>query len=357
LVFAERPADHGRTTRVHRRGEYLQPGDEVQPGAIDAVLPFGAERPRNRLGLAEWLVSPDNPLTARVAVNRAWQALFGRGLVRTLGDFGLQGEAPSHPELLDWLAVDFVQNGWSQKRLHRQLVLSATYRQASTASAELSARDPDNRLLARGPRARLEAEVLRDALLQGAGLLSLRMGGPGVYPPQPSGITEVAFGSPRWPTSSGDDRYRRSLYTHHKRTAPFAFYSTFDAPGGDVCTALREAANTPLQALTLLNDVLVVDCARSLGAWLAELPIDDAAADADALRIERAFVRMLTRPAEPDEVSVLREFLAKQRARLRDGQLDAAAIAAPGDGDRTEAAAWTLLARVLCNLDETVTKL
>ncbi|MFM1873991.1 MAG: hypothetical protein RL398_3413, partial [Planctomycetota bacterium] len=146
LVFAERPADHGRTTRVHRRGEYLQPGDEVQPGAIETVLPFGDERPRNRLGLAQWLVSPDNPLTARVAVNRAWQALFGRGLVRTLGDFGLQGEAPSHPELLDWLAVDFVRNGWSQKRLHRQLVLSATYRQASTASAELSARDPDNRL-------------------------------------------------------------------------------------------------------------------------------------------------------------------------------------------------------------------
>ncbi|MFO1076239.1 MAG: PSD1 and planctomycete cytochrome C domain-containing protein [Planctomycetota bacterium] len=352
-VFRERPPAHGRTTHLHRRGEYLQPAEAVEPGAIAAVLPFDPELPRNRLGLARWIASPQNPLTARVAVNRAWQAFFGQGIVRTLGDFGYQGEPPSHPELLDWLAVDFVREGWSMKRLHRRIVTSATYRQRSSAEPTLRGRDPDNRLLARGPRGRLEAEIVRDGLLRGSGLLALAMGGPGVYPPQPAGVTEVAYGNPAWPTSAGDQRYRRSIYTYQKRTAPFALFATFDAPSGESCVARRDAANTPLQALTLLNDVLLVDCARALGAALARTGGDD------ATRIDRAFVQMLTRHATPDEIAVLTGFLARQRERLGAGELDAAAIAGPateGGGDRTEAAAWTLLARVLCNCDEVVTK-
>jgi hypothetical protein len=350
LALRERGPDNPRTTFVHRRGEYLQPTERVGPGAIEAVAPFATDLPRNRLGLARWIASTDNPLTARVAVNRAWQALFGQGIVRTLGDFGYQGEPPTHPELLDWLAVEFVRRGWSQKQLHRLIVTSATYRQSSRVDAERLRADPDDRLLSRGPRLRLEAEVLRDAVLRGCGLLSLRAGGPGTYPPQPAGVTEVAYGSPAWPTSRGEDRYRRSLYTFQKRTAPFALYATFDAPSGETCLARRDRSNTPLQALAMLNDELVLDAARALARSLAAMPDDRGA------RIDSACLRLLSRHATDLDVRMLGSFYGIQRSRLETHTADAAAIAGPGDGDPVEVAVWTLVVRVLCNLDELLTR-
>ena len=350
LVLRERGAANARTTHRHRRGEFLQPLEPVEPGAIAAIAPFPADLPRNRLGLARWIASPANPLTARVAVNRAWQAFFGQGIVRTLGDFGYQGAAPTHAELLDWLAVEFVRRGWSHKQLHRWIVTSATYRQSPLGDAEARTKDPDNRLLSRSPRLRLDAEVLRDSVLRASGLLSLRMGGPGVYPPQPAGVTEIGYGSPTWPVSQGEDRYRRSLYTFQKRTTPFALFQTFDAPSGEACLACREASNTPLQALTLLNDVLVVDAARALGASLA------AFAGTDAQRIELAVRQCLCRPAAAAEAATLLAFVTSQRERLASGALDAIAIAGAGEGDRGAVAVWALLARVLFNVDEATTR-
>ncbi|HJT30849.1 MAG TPA: PSD1 and planctomycete cytochrome C domain-containing protein, partial [Pirellulales bacterium] len=235
LVLRERPAGNPRPTYIHNRGEFLQKGEEVQPGTPAALHAWPAGEPLNRLGFARWLVSPENPLTARVAVNRQWAVLFGRGLVSTTEDFGLQGAIPSHPELLDWLAVEFIERGWSLKSLHRQIVTSATYQQSSRVTPELLAKDPDNRLLARAGRLRLDAELIRDSALRSSGLLSEKMGGPGVYPPQPAGVTEFAYGKPAWTTSAGEDRWRRSLYTFQKRTAPFAMFAAFDAPGGEAC--------------------------------------------------------------------------------------------------------------------------
>ncbi|MBK8096091.1 MAG: PSD1 domain-containing protein [Planctomycetes bacterium] len=350
LALREREAANPRVTHRRHRGEYLQTRERVEPGAIAAVAPFPPELPRNRLGLARWIASADNPLTARVAVNRAWHAFFGEGIVRSLGDFGQQGEPPTHPELLDWLAVQFVRDGWSLKRLHRRLVLSATYRQDSTVDAAALAQDPDNRLLARGPRFRVDAEVVRDSVLAASGLLSLRMGGPGVHPPQPAGVTEIGFGSPRWPESQGEDRHRRSLYTYRKRTTPFAFHQTFDAPSGESCSARRDRSNTPFQALALLNDVMIVEAARAFGVVLAAMP------GTDAERIDAGFRRCVVRPPDPRELATLVAFVVAQRQRLSGGELDAAVIAGTDQGDARELAVWTLFARVLCNLDELVTR-
>ncbi|HZY86218.1 MAG TPA: PSD1 and planctomycete cytochrome C domain-containing protein, partial [Gemmataceae bacterium] len=256
LVLAERPANNPRPTFRHHRGEFLQPKERVEPGVLSALPPLPPGEPHNRLTFARWLVDPQNPLVGRVTMNRQWAAFFGRGLVRTAEDFGYTGDPPTHPELLDWLAVDFVGRGWSLKAMHRLIVTSATYRQSARVTPELLARDPENRLLARGPRFRLEAELLRDAALRASGLLSPRLGGPSVFPPQPPGVTtEGAYGALAWKPSAGPDRYRRGLYTFSKRTAPFAAFTTFDAPSGEACVARREASNTPLQALTLLNDV------------------------------------------------------------------------------------------------------
>ncbi len=350
LVMRERPPENPRLTHIHKRGEFLQTSDRVEPDVIAAVAPFPAQLPRNRLGFARWLVLTNNPLTARVTVNRQWQAFFARGLVRTTEDFGYQGEAPSHPELLDWMAVEFMREGWSLKRLHKSIVMSATYGQSSMVTPALLAKDPENRLYARGPHVRLEAEVIRDAALRAAGLLSSKMGGPSVYPAQPSGVTEVAYGSPAWPVSSGEDRQRRSLYTFMKRTAPFALFNTFDAPTGESCVARRDVSNTPLQALTLLNDVLFVEVSQALGRILVtrEGSVDE--------RIRLAFRRCLTRPPTDDEVRVLAQFYEIQRQRFAKGGLDASTVAGEGPGDVAERAAWTALARALLNLDEMITK-
>jgi hypothetical protein len=351
LVMQERPPESPRPTFVHHRGEYLQPKDRVKPDVVAFLpgLPPGA--PRNRLTLARWLVSRDNPLVARVTVNRQWAAIFGIGIVRTAGDFGSQGELPTHPELLDWLAVRFMDDGWSMKKLHRLVVTSATYRQSSQVTPQLSEQDPENRLLARGPRLRLEAELIRDGVLRASELLSSKMYGPSVFPPQPPAITtEGTYGPMNWVVSQGEDRYRRSLYTFSKRTAPFASFITFDAPSGEVCCARRDTSNTPLQALTLLNSEMFFEAAQATGRQMAanSRPIETRLAD--------LFRRAVVRPPTTREIASLKTFYENQLARIKAGKLNAKPLAGEGPGDPAERAAWTLTARAVYNLDEMITK-
>ena len=333
LVMRERPANNPRVTFRHHRGEYLSPKEEVPP-AVPAFLPqLPAGAPANRLTFAKWLVSPENPLTARVIVNRQWQAFFGQGIVRTLSDFGYQGDPPSHPELLDWLAVEFTKQGWSLKKLHKLIVTSATYKQSSVVSPQLAQRDPQNILLARGPRFRLDAEIIRDSALKAAGVLSPKMGGPGVYPPQPASVTtEGTYGKVDWKTSEGEDRYRRSIYTFMKRTAPFAMATTFDAPTGEGCLAKRDVSNSPLQALTLLNDAMFVEAAQKMAANVMK------SATTDDDRITSIFRRCLTRKPSDDEMKMLRAFIAKEHSK-----------------NISEESQWTALARAVLNFDETIT--
>jgi hypothetical protein len=343
LVMNERPASNPRPTNRYHRGEYLQPKETVPP-AVPAFLPsLPKDAPANRLTFAKWLFSPENPLTARVTVNRQWQAFFGRGLLKSLEDFGYQSEPPSHPELLDWLAVEYVKQGWSMKKLHKLIVMSQTYRQASSLVVRPSGRsdglkperqaDPENILLARGARFRLDAEIIRDAALKAAGVLSPKMGGPGVYPPQPASITsEGTYGKFEWKTSEGEDRYRRSLYTFTKRTAPFAMATTFDAPTGEACLAKRDVSNSPLQALTLLNDQMFMEAAAAMARnVIAESQDDDS-------RLTNTFRRCLTRPPGADELTMLKTFLAKQRVEKMEGE-----------------ALWTAVCRAVLNLDEAIT--
>ncbi len=350
LVLRERPSENPRPTFIHHRGEFLQPTDKVSPLTPAFLPPMPADLPKNRLGFAKWLVAPENPLTARVTVNRQWAAFFGRGLVRTTEDFGLQGELPTHPELLDWLAVEFVERGWSMKKLHKLIVMSATYQQASRVTPELKAKDPENKLYARGPRVRLEAEIIRDAALKVAGLLAPKVGGPSVFPPQPAGVTEGVYGGGAWNASQGEDRYRRSLYTYAKRTAPFALYTTFDAPSGEACVARRDVSNTALHALFLLNDVVFVEAAQAIGKTVAAQP---GTIEARAKTLFRQFV---LREPTGDETKALVAFVQAEKKQFEAKELDAAKVAGAGTGDVNERAAWTALARVLLNLDEFVTK-
>jgi hypothetical protein len=351
LVMKERPANNPRPTFRHHRGEFLQPQERVEPDVLSAVYPFPAGRPRNRQTFARWLVDPGNPLVGRVTMNRQWAAFFGRGIVRTAEDFGFTGEPPTHPELLDWLAVEFIRQGWSLKAMHRLIVTSATYQQSSRVTPELAARDAENKLLARGPRVRLEAELLRDAALGTSGLLSHKVGGPSVFPPQPASVTaEGAYGALGWKASEGADRYRRGLYTFSKRTAPFAAFATFDAPSGEACVARREVSDTPLQALTLLNDAAFTECAQALGRSLTSQQgsVEERAA--------WLFRRCLTRPPTDEERVALAKFYRAQKERFGRKELDAAKVAGPGAGDADERAAWTATARAVLNLDEFITK-
>lgn len=351
LVMKERPADHPRTTKRHHRGEYLQPRETVEPDVLSILPRLPAGEPRNRLTFARWLVNGRNPLVGRVVMNRQWAALFGHGLVRTTADFGFQGDLPTHPELLDWLAVEFVRQGWSLKAMHRLMVTSATYQQASRVTPELLERDPENRLLARGPRFRLDAELIRDAALQASGLLSPKVGGPSVFPQQiPEITTEGAYGPLEWKVSDGEDRYRRGIYTFMKRTAPYAIFASFDAPSGEACIARREVSNTPLQSLTLLNNQVFVEAAQALGRFAAKME------GTKEQRITALFLRTLGRPPCDDELDQYIKFCDIQRQRLTLGELDAATLAGPGDGDLVERATWTLAARTLLNLDEMITR-
>ncbi len=351
LVFKERPANHTRPTYIHNRGEYLQPTDKVEPGVFSILNPLPTGAHANRLGLAQWLVARNNPLTARVTVNRWWGTLFGQGLVKSTEDFGYQSEYPSHPALLDYLAVTFMEDGWSMKRFYKRLVMSATYRQQSTTTPELYKRDPSNKLLAHGPRHRIEAELIRDSLLTASGQLSHKLGGPSVFPPQPASVTsEGNYGQFRWKTSEGEDRYRRGLYTYMKRTTPFAMSSAFDAPSGESCIAKREISNSPLQALMLLNDTVVIEAAQALGRHIAQVPGDDSA------RITTLVRHCLVRPPTAEEIQAMSKFINQQRQRLENKTLDAAVLAGSKDGDVKAIAAWTLLARVVMNTDEFITK-
>ncbi len=351
LVMQERPPENPRPTFRHHRGEFLQPKERVAPGGLSILPPLPSDTEPNRLTFARWLVAANNPLVGRVTMNRRWAALFGRGLVRTTEDFGYQGESPTNQELLDWLAVELTRQNWSLKRMDRLIVTSATYRQSSRVTPERFAQDPQNDLLSRGARARLEAELIRDSLLHMSGLLTQRLGGASVFPPQPANVTtEGAYGQLSWQTSTGGDRYRRGLYTFAKRTAPYAMFTTFDAPSGEACVARRESSNTPLQALTLMNDVVFLETAQALGADVLREPLDDTA------RAISLFRRCITRPPTAEELQLVLRFFEQQRGRFAGGQLDPAPLAGPGAGDVVVRAAWIATARAILNLDETITK-
>jgi hypothetical protein len=349
LVMSERPAGFDRKQHLYHRGEFLNPREEVTP-STPMIFPQSKE-PLTRLSFAKWLVSRENPLTARVTVNRAWAAFFGRGIVRTTEDFGFQGELPSNQNLLDWLAVEFMNQGWSQKKLHKLIVMSSAYRQSSRVTAELLAKDPLNVLISRGPRVRLDAEMIRDGALKASELLSGKIGGTSVYPPQiPTITTEGTYGPLQWNVSTGADRYRRSLYTFAKRTAPFAMYNTFDGPSGEACVARREVSNTPLQALTLLNDPIFVEAAQALGKSISTMVGSD---DAKAARI---FQRVLTRPADLDEIVAIIALVKSVRQRIAANEIDAAKLAGGDEAHAAERAVWTVVGRALMNLDEFVVK-
>ena len=350
LVMQERSAADPRQTHRHHRGEFLQPKDPVEAEVLSIFPPLPRDTPHDRLAFARWLVDPANPLVGRVTMNRQWAAFFGRGLVRTTEDFGYQGEPPTHPDLLDWLAVELVNQRWSLKRMHKLIVMSATYQQAATRPDSLE-KDPQNKLIAHFPRQRLDAEMVRDYALKVSGLLSSKLGGPSVFPPQPASITsEGAYGALGWKVSEGEDRYRRGLYTFAKRTAPYAMFQTFDGPSGEFCTARREVSNTPLQALTLLNDAVFLEAAQALG----KIAVTNGRAHDDNLTL--LFRRCLTRPPTGEERDLLVKYYTAQRARLQSKELDAAKIAGPGEGDAVERAAWTLVARAIMNLDEIIMK-
>ena len=355
LVMGEKRSFERPSYELRQRGSFTAKGARIYAGTPRALHPMRNDLPANRLGFARWLVDPSNPLVARVTVNRIWEQLFGRGIVETSEDFGTQGAPPSHPALLDWLATELMTTGWKQKAIVRTIVTSATYRQSSSASSGLLERDPYNRLLARGPRFRLDAEAIRDAALAMSGLLSLKMHGPSVFPLQPPGIWNMPYNSDRWATSDGDDRYRRSIYTFWRRTSPYPSFMTFDATSREYCTARRVRTNTPLQALTLLNDPASFEAARALGARLASLR-----AEADPVRSRAAFGMklVLTREATSAEIDRLARLFEAELEHYRARPADAASVAGPArtDAAAADVAAWTVVANVLLNLDETVTR-
>jgi hypothetical protein len=381
MVMRDKPGTHTAFRLI--RGDFLRPDEEAGPlapgvpealgrsrlpsGTADSAMPDEATSPvrqtgrtgdefRNRLDLARWLVSRDNPLTARVAVNRVWMRYFGRGLVETENDFGYQGTPPSHPELLDWLAATFMDRGWSLKELHRLIVTSATYRQASDVRAELAERDPDNRLLGRQSRPRVEAEIVRDLALSASGKLAPAIGGPSVFPPQPDGVYSFTQTRKNWTVSAGDDRYRRTLYTMIYRSAPHPLLTTFDATDFSTTCTRRPRSDTPLQSLTLANDPMFFELAQALARRTLVETTADPALEA---RLVRIFRLCLTRTPDPVEQQLLGEYWRAEQKRYQSDE-DAARKLAPADCPAdiavSDAAAWTSVARVLLNTDEFVTR-
>ena len=354
-VLVMQELDKPRATHILERGQYTNPGEVVTPDVPPAVAPWPEAAPRNRLGFARWLVSPDNPLTARVAANRLWQQCFGEGLVRTVNDFGSQGEPPTHPELLDWLAATFRASGWDVKGLLKRIVMSRTYRQRSQfTKSDSQVLDPENRLLARGPSFRLSAEMLRDQTLTVSGLLVRHIGGPSVKPYQPPGLWEsVSFnGEDSYVPDTGDGLWRRSLYTYVKRQAPPPSLLTFDGPTREKCTVRRARTNTPLQALVLLNDETYVAAARALATQLLQQPGHDES------KLQSLWKRILGRTANTDEVTLLSGLLKRQREHFAAAPEAARLlIAAETTGiEAREQAAWTVVVQTVLNLDEAITK-
>jgi len=361
LVVA--PHAGGRETRVFKRGDWKRQGEVVTPGTPQFLHPFPSDAPLNRLGLARWLADSRNPLTPRVIVNRIWQSYFGEGLVTTPEDFGTRCETPVHRELLDWLAVEFRDGSvgnpaWSLRNVHRQIVLSATYRQSSRLTPQLEEFDPNNRLLARMPRLRVEAETIRDLTLAASGLLSRKLGGPPVFPPIPDGALAVSFRSRSvWETSKGEDRYRRGLYTFWKRSVPYPSMSVFDAPNADVACTRRARSNSPLQALTTLNDAAFVEAAQALALRIWR----EGGAD-DHSRLRFGFRLCTGRFPDDFEQSRLQALLEKQRGRFAGETAAAVYVTAtdlsniPPGIDLHQLAPWAIVARTLLNLDETITR-
>lgn len=355
LVMQER--SQPRETHVMVRGNFMNLGDKVTPGVPAVLPPLPAEQPANRLTLARWLVSRENPLTARVTMNRFWGQYFGHGIVETVEDFGTQGERPTHPELLDWLATEFMRRNWDMKAMHKLIVMSATYRQSSRATPELVERDPDNRLFARGPRFRVPAETVRDIALEASGLLSPKIGGPSVFPYQPDGIWTQIYSGDKWEISKGEDKYRRGLYTFWRRTSPYPAFMSFDAPSRELICTRRPRSNTPLQALTTLNDPSYVEASEALARRMMNETKGDAAD-----RAAYGFRLCVAREPRKMEVKRLVELYQDELARFKQDGKAAEKMAttelgkAPDKTNLEELAAWTVVANVLLNLDETITK-
>ena len=354
LVMSEQPSS--RMTSILRRGDFRDPQQKVQTGTPGVLHSMPGNVSRNRLGLARWIVSQDNPLTARVIVNRWWSEIFGQGIVRTLEDFGTQGQRPTHPQLLDWLAVEFMENGWSRKQIHKMVVMSSTYRQSSSLTSQLRQMDPDNRLLARASRFRLPAEMIRDNGLAISGLLSDASGGPPVYPPQPEGIwRHVGRNAPKYETDTDSDRFRRGLYVVWRRSAPYPSFVNFDAPDRASCVVQRSRANTPLQALTLLNDEAYVEM-----SWAFARRIANREMEGEREKLVFAFRSCVARqPTEP-ELELLLSIYRDERTRLARTPDKAKTLVGknemPDGLTADQFAAWFFVANILLNLDETISK-
>ncbi|HAB16000.1 MAG TPA: hypothetical protein DCE44_06085, partial [Verrucomicrobiales bacterium] len=366
------PGDERRSTHMFKRGDWLKPGTEVTFGTPAMLHPLPPNSDGTRLTLARWLVDKKSPTTARVAVNRVWQDYFGTGLLETPEDFGVQSPAVSHPQLLDWLATEFMDpivatSGeaapapWSLKHLHRLIVNSDTYKQSSRVTPELLERDRFNRLLARAPRSRVEGEIVRDTALAVSGLLNPQLGGRSVYPPAPEFLFQppASYGPKVWAEEKGDDRYRRSMYVFRFRSVPYPVLMNFDAPNGDFSCVRRPRSNTPLQALTTLNETQFMEAAQGLAAKTLR---EGGASDDE--RIRYAFRRVLSRPPTAEEQAELKALLERQRQRIADGWVNAAELATgrnqvpevPPGMTPTQLAALTVVSRALLNLDEAITK-
>jgi len=352
LVMSQRKSP--RVTRRFVQGDFTRPSEVVQPGTPAALHAFPKTEKPSRLDFARWVADQNNPLLARVTINRMWQRYFGKGLVETENDFGIQGTPPSHPKLLDWLATEFIRAGWSRKSMHRLIVNSATYRQSSNARPDAKKTDPRNKLLARQARLRLDAEIIRDVALASSGLLSRKMGGPGVFPPQPSGCMNLGQHRKNWKPSSGEDRYRRAIYTYRWRATPHPALKVFDTPDAFACNTRRLRSNTPLQALTLLNDPAFFE----ISTGLARRMIKEGQGN-DARKLEFGFRLCVSRDPDAEELKVLTDLLHQQKTEFgENSQLTKELLAGQvTDGlPATDLAAWTVVARVLLNLDETITR-
>lgn len=355
LVVTQR--DEPRDTHLYYRGEYLHPRDTVEPGVPVVLHPIqiaSSVHEPPRLQFARWIASEENPLIARVTVNRIWHRYFGRGIVNSIDDFGTRGELPTHPELLDWLATEFMDNGWSLKHIHQLILSSATYQQSPVVNEQHKTNDPNNEWYARGPRFRIDAELIRDTALKISGLLSPMIGGPSVFPPIPDGLGALSYGGLRWNTDTGANRFRRGLYTYWKRTNPYPMLTTFDAPLADTACVRRNQSNTPLQALTLMNDTVFVEASYAFAKRILT-EVDGTLND----RIAYAFQTCTSRIPTTDEIHSIARFYGKQYMRVINGEIDPladVAIKQEHELDPYELSAWTTVARVLLNLDETVTK-
>jgi hypothetical protein len=357
-VMRELPPDKRRQSHLLIKGNFLSKGDPVTPGVPASFHAMPSDAPPNRLGLARWIVDKENPLTARVAVNRYWAQLFGIGLVDTPEDFGTQGQPPSHPELLDWMAVEFMEGDWDVKAMLRLIVTSATYRQSSKVTPAHLEKDARNRLLARAPRPRLDAEQVRDQALAVSGLLSRKMFGPSVYPPQPEGLWQAAFNGERtYPTSTGEDRYRRGLYVFWRRTVPYPSMVAFDAPSREVCTIRRVHTSTPLQAFVTMNDPVYVEASQALARRIVK-----EGGSTPGERAAHGLRLCLQRPPTDEQVRHVVALFEDELERYRKDVKAAEKLATeplgklPKDADPAEMAAWTVVANVLLNLDGAMTR-